>query len=642
MRRPAAPAVDMESRSATPQPSADVPVLTYDEKFKAAREKKDARLPHPWISADLVLRPELASLLQSQCEQHFSPTVLDAMFSRDHSPERDYLAALTTLIDLFTPLTEAGAETEGLMPHEDLLQRLMANWDLLAKYATLRLAEGGTSVGLKCLELLDVQVDARKTADRHLTESEAVVLVPTLIGKFGDAKATFRDRVRAIARALPAIYPASKLVARYMDDGLGSKNSRTRSECLTEVAYLVNKYGPHVVAPARNLPVVAKQTGDRDAAVRHAALAVLAEAFKVLGDEIYKYTVNLPPKERGMVEERLKRVPAPAKPASKLSERPPMQLRPAGAASAAGTAGTNGNSHRSSALPPPTRLGRSSMLPGLGGGSGLPRPGPRVSALPRPGSSAARRTTILPSEGDDREEVRSASRQSSAPTHGHSGLPRPGSGMVRPGSGLARPGSGLARPGSGLAYRASSFTPTEGEEADLDHWLSEALSTDTSRAVTAIVEVQAAIARNDEGVARLADQVLGSLGQQVHKAFSVVDETPELSELRTQLILTTGTFFSAEHCTADKRPFGSFISTSTFQSALTELIQRLMQANSVAEDHPMKKYTKALNNVVLKSFHTVDLNVIYEYVASFTVPSLLTVPFALGTFPFYPYRADMI
>ena len=96
--------------------------------------------------------------------------------------------------------------------------------------------------------------------------------------------------IRGLLRWIIKIYPASKLF-NYIADGLKSKNAKTRTECLGEIAYLISVYGENVCqpSPAKALPAVAAQIADRDNGVRNAALNAIVEVYNLVGETVYKY-----------------------------------------------------------------------------------------------------------------------------------------------------------------------------------------------------------------------------------------------------------------------------------------------------------------------------------------------------------------
>lgn len=94
-------------------------------------------------------------------------------------------------------------------------------------------------------------------------------------------------------------------------DGLKNKNSRTRSECLEELAKLLSRNGLSVLLPTRHLPAIGALISDRDSQVRNAALNVLVQANILMGPAaLQKYLQGLSSKDLDLLDERLKRAAA--------------------------------------------------------------------------------------------------------------------------------------------------------------------------------------------------------------------------------------------------------------------------------------------------------------------------------------------
>jgi hypothetical protein len=89
--------------------------------------------------------------------------------------------------------------------------------------------------------------------------------------------------------------------------GLDSKNSRTRTESLDELAYLIQRNGMSVCLPAKVFPLITQQVGDRDPGVRNAALGVIIQAYSIIGETIYKHLGRPNDKDRSLIEEKIKR-----------------------------------------------------------------------------------------------------------------------------------------------------------------------------------------------------------------------------------------------------------------------------------------------------------------------------------------------
>lgn len=290
----------------SPALSKEVPLLTSDPRAKEIRADKN-KGPFKW-SFDTP-RKELVDFLGEQMAGNFGNEIHSQLFSTDHYKEKDHLAAISLLDDL---LVSQSMSTEQFdVPVSEMKHRFVANSDLILRYITLRFFDTNTSMMLKCLDLVQHVIELLDEYGYHLSEYEASSFLPVFVNKVGDSKDAIRSRIRAIMKQVCRIYPASKFFG-YVLDGLNSKNARTRTECLEELAVLIQRNGLTVCNPAKALPVVAQQIGDRDANVRNAAINSVVQAYLLVGDAVYKYLGRISEKDRSLLEERLKRLPSGA------------------------------------------------------------------------------------------------------------------------------------------------------------------------------------------------------------------------------------------------------------------------------------------------------------------------------------------
>ncbi|XP_059481984.1 protein mini spindles isoform X2 [Neocloeon triangulifer] len=187
-------------------------------------------------------------------------------------------------------------------------QATVSNLDLILKWLTLRFFDTNPSVLLRGLEYL-LTVFAMLAEDGYnMPEMEASSFIPYLILKSGDPKDTVRNGVKNIMHQITLIYPCSRLFA-YVMEGLKSKNSRQRTECLEELGLLIDNYGISVSqpTPAAALKEIARQISDRDNSVRTAALNCVVQAWHQEGEKIYKMIGQISDKELSLLQERIKR-----------------------------------------------------------------------------------------------------------------------------------------------------------------------------------------------------------------------------------------------------------------------------------------------------------------------------------------------
>ncbi|KAI9004872.1 armadillo-type protein [Phycomyces nitens] len=291
--------------AAAPQEPVVAPISTSDLRAKQVRAKKENRWQFD------APRPDICDALRVLCEANMSSEICKLMFSTSQYAEKDRLNALNLLDECIA--TPELSMSKYSIDYSDMKPRYIANADLILKYLTIRFFDTSTSVLIKCLDITEHLISIMDEEGCHLSEYEAVSFLPFLINKVGDSKEVMRVRVRTIFKSLAPIYPASKLFNYLLESASSSKNAKVRSECLEEVGALIQRNGVSVMLPNKALPAVAVHIGDRDAGVRNAALGAIAQAYILIGDPVFKYVSRLGEKEKGMLEERLKRTkPSPS------------------------------------------------------------------------------------------------------------------------------------------------------------------------------------------------------------------------------------------------------------------------------------------------------------------------------------------
>lgn len=234
-------------------------------------------------------RDEYIEQLKTQMSSCVAKWLQDEMF---HSEFQHHNKALAVMVD------HLESEKEGVI----------GCLDLILKWLTLRFFDTNTSVLMKALEYLKLLFTLLSDEEYHLTENEASSFIPYLILKVGESKDVIRKDVRAILNRMCLVYPASKMFPFIME-GTKSKNSKQRAECLEELGCLVESYGMNVCqpTPGKALKEIAIHIGDRDNAVRNAALNTIVTVYNVHGDQVFKLIGNLSEKDMSMLEERIKR-----------------------------------------------------------------------------------------------------------------------------------------------------------------------------------------------------------------------------------------------------------------------------------------------------------------------------------------------
>ncbi|KAJ9059676.1 hypothetical protein DSO57_1038958 [Entomophthora muscae] len=287
------------------------PILTNDPRQKEIRLSKEKA--GNWVFESPS--SELSDSLRDACANHFSADLIGLLFSTGTYRDRDYLAAMTQL------------EKELNEPSQ--IRRNLSVSDLLLRYITIRLHDQGSTMLIKCLDLLQLIIRSMEELDCPLTEAEAFILLPSLIARLGLNNETLRKRVKELIRQICHIYSSSGVFTFLLEHGLRAKNARTRTEALDELGGLIQRQGMSITAsPAKAFPAVATLIADRDAGVRNAAIAAILQAYILVGEKVYKYLGPLSDKDRGYLEERFKRTKtlAAPKPVEKPVEEPDTHI----------------------------------------------------------------------------------------------------------------------------------------------------------------------------------------------------------------------------------------------------------------------------------------------------------------------------
>lgn len=277
--------------------SADVendgpPLLKYNGKDARFKDEKDLKVLKWNFTAP---RNEFVEQLKEQMRPCFGKTLHTNLF---HADFKFHLKGIEILQQCVNPPSDAPYQTE-----------VVQSLDLILKWVTLRFFDTNTTVLIKCLELMDATFIMLAQADYQMLEFEASSFIPYLVQKVGDPKDVVRKMIRNLFKLLTKIYPASKLF-NYVMEGITSKNSKTRMECLEELGSLIQVFGMNVCQPTpqKAVAAIAGQIGDRDNGVRNAALNAVVEAYFLVGEKTcFKFCSQLSDKDLAYLEERIKR-----------------------------------------------------------------------------------------------------------------------------------------------------------------------------------------------------------------------------------------------------------------------------------------------------------------------------------------------
>ncbi|GAA5893605.1 hypothetical protein JCM5296_002476 [Sporobolomyces johnsonii] len=575
------------SAASASTPTKEAPFRSADPNPKVLRHKKETGSMR-WV-VDGTPRSDQVDWLATQMAPQISPALHAQLFSTDHSAERDFIAGLAAMDECARD--PAAAEREYDVGEEEMRERVIANLDLIVKYVTLRIGMTSTTITVKCLDLVEHVVPLLVKAEYKMSDYEATPLLTCLIAKVGDSKEVIRQRVRAIFKSICSVYPFSKVFTTILEHGLDNKNARVRSECVEELGQLYARHGVSIYPPAQALPKIAAFIGKPDATTRTAALHAIGAVYTLVGPETtWKAVGPLPPKDRSMLEERLKRTatgvasPAPPRSATPV-DRPgtPSGLRPP--------------TNRMSAPGSPSPGVGNGLATSQGrGGMAIPRPGGIPSRLQRPQSIA------FPSQPAAVSETNGVPTPRKSSLSGGSGLPAPGFG-----SKIAPPPS--ARVTSNPSSIASGFTEDDlmaETVTDLPS-LIDALETDDFSACADVLKlVTREITKNSEHVLLHADALVDAITAKMELGFTDLHAETSPAQLRLckHLMQTLSAFF-------DKRTLSQQVSRMPLTGLLADLTGRLLDTADNPASEPIQSLSKVLNMVLIRIFHHSDQNVCF-------------------------------
>ncbi|GAA6054178.1 hypothetical protein JCM3770_002818 [Rhodotorula araucariae] len=547
----------------------EAPFRSADPNPKLLRHKKETGSMR-W-TIDGTPRPDQVDWLAAQMAPQVSPALHAQLFSTDHSAERDFVAGLTAIDDCARDLAAASDAFD--LSEEELRGRLVANFDLVVKYVTLRIGLTSTTITMKCLDVVEHILPVLSNAGYKASDYEAQPLLQSLVNKVGDSKETIRQRVRGIFKAICSVYPFSKVFSTILEHGLDNKNARVRSECIDELGQLYARHGVNVHPISQALPRIASFIGKPDATTRTAALHAIGAVYTLVGpDATWKAVGQLPPKDRSMLEERLKRTatgvssPAPAARVAPSTEHPgtPGGLRPP-----------------TSRLAPPASPSPANGFSTSHGRAGIPRPGAISSRLQRP-----------PSAGAPPEPV-----QEMPPPPVRRGMPAPGfASKLAPTSRVAPPASAPFTEDDLMAETVSDLPS-----------LIKALETDDSTACADVLKlISREINKNTEHVHLHVDALIDAITARMELGFTNLgaDTPPAQLRLCKHLMQTLSAFF-------DKRTLSQQVSRLPLTGLLADLTGRLLDTADNPVSEPIQSLSKVLNMVLIRVFHNADQNVCF-------------------------------
>lgn len=187
------------------------------------------------------------------------------------------------------------------------LDTIVDQLDLIIKWSFTKLWDtGNTQVTKTLLEFLVTLVESLHGISYVMLEGEATVLCPILCNRAGHNNAMLKALIRDVILKLEQVYPTPKICA-FLLQTLGTKNNKTKAECLEILGILIEKNGCGVILP-KDIKNIASQVMSTQNDVRKAAIGTMGEIYKHIGEKIDKQCNELNRAAKDLLEQRFKTI----------------------------------------------------------------------------------------------------------------------------------------------------------------------------------------------------------------------------------------------------------------------------------------------------------------------------------------------
>jgi cytoskeleton-associated protein 5 len=259
-----------EKESVAPAPAAPEVICMNSNDGKEKRTSKDKR--GRTITAETVA--EAAEQLVSLRDQ-FGRCATEPMLSRLFSS--DFKKVVEGCNAILAQVAESASGKSAVVECSDLI----------VKWCVLRLYEGSNSqLVTRVFDVLNSLLDTFEELSKHFDETEANNLITCLCERVGVNQESIRQGIRSLIKKLPKVVPPSRVYACILDTAVKTKNMRSRSDCLDEMAALVDAHGIEVAGSLKTLAAVAAFVASSSADVRNSALTLLTSFYMPMGDKV--------------------------------------------------------------------------------------------------------------------------------------------------------------------------------------------------------------------------------------------------------------------------------------------------------------------------------------------------------------------
>lgn len=159
-----------------------------------------------------------------------------------------------------------------------------------------------TKLAVSILDLFGSILQFLIDAEYTLQDFEAIVLIGTLCDKTGLNNKTLLEKVRKLIRMTYLVYDKKLAYRLIIDYGVKNKNLKAVAESLDEVSEFIVANGvDNITKKDFSLFVTCADASDKG--VRENALKVFAEAYTIIGEDVWMLlSKDVPLKVKGLLE----------------------------------------------------------------------------------------------------------------------------------------------------------------------------------------------------------------------------------------------------------------------------------------------------------------------------------------------------
>ena len=159
-----------------------------------------------------------------------------------------------------------------------------------------------TKLQVKILDFYQVLLNFLIESANPLQDFEAHVILGTLCDKVGINNKILMDKIRKLIKLIYEVYDIKASFRIIVEHGVKCKNLKSVAECLEEVSEFITKNGIDTVTK-KDFALFLACADTPDKSVRENALKVFAEAYSILGEDVWRLlSKDVPIKVKGLLE----------------------------------------------------------------------------------------------------------------------------------------------------------------------------------------------------------------------------------------------------------------------------------------------------------------------------------------------------